>query len=211
VNSVSQLQDHWEREYESTSTPFDVDEPDSWIAALARNGKIRGNILDAGCGPGRNSCYLSGLGYRVLGVDISVNAIERAQRKAAGKRNDARFLQADVRDLFGFDGHFETVIDIGCFHSLDESARGAYAAALHVACRPRAVVYLRAFSTSNSMELNHPNGKHLPALSEADIRDAFSNTRWDVKDLVEKEIEIYISEQEAQQKAYCWFAEMQRV
>jgi cyclopropane fatty-acyl-phospholipid synthase-like methyltransferase len=209
VNTVSQLQGHWEREYESTSTPFEIEEPDPWITALARNGKIHGNVLDAGCGLGRNSFYLAGLGHRVLGVDISVNAIERAQRKAAQKRCSARFLHADVCDLFGFDGHFETVIDIGCFHSLDVSARGPYAAALHLACRRQAVVYLRALSTSNSAELKHPSGKSLPALSQTHIRDAFSSNGWAVKDLVEREIEIFVSKKEAKQKAYCWFAEMQ--
>jgi cyclopropane fatty-acyl-phospholipid synthase-like methyltransferase len=208
VNTASQLQSHWEKEYEGTSTPFDIEEPDPWIAALASSGKIHGNVLDAGCGPGRNSRYLAGLGHRVLGVDISVNAIERAQRNAAEKRCSARFLNADVCDLFGFDGHFETVIDIGCFHSLGESARGPYAAALRIACRPHAVVYLRAFSTSNSMDLNHPSSKSLPALSEAHIRDAFSSNGWAVKDLVEREIEIFISEEEAKQKGYYWFAEM---
>jgi cyclopropane fatty-acyl-phospholipid synthase-like methyltransferase len=177
---------------------------------LAESGKIHGNVLDAGCGPGRNSCYLAGLGHRVLGVDISVNAIERAQRKASERRSSARFLHADVCELFGFDGHFETVIDIGCFHSLDESARGPYAAALHLACRPRAIVYLRAFSARNSTDVNHPSGKSLPALREEHIRGAFSSNGWAVKDLVEKGIEIYISEEEAQQKAYCWFAEMER-
>jgi 2-polyprenyl-3-methyl-5-hydroxy-6-metoxy-1,4-benzoquinol methylase len=96
TSNISPLQKLWEKEYENSSTPFDIEEPGAWIAALAKSGKIRGEVLDAGCGPGRNSIYLAGLGYSVLGVDISAHAIERARQKASSKDNSARFLQADL-------------------------------------------------------------------------------------------------------------------
>jgi cyclopropane fatty-acyl-phospholipid synthase-like methyltransferase len=206
VSRVSTLPNYWETEYQSSTTPFDVERPDEWIASLAMSGKIHGNVLDAGCGPGRTSSFLASLGYDVLGVDISVNAIERAKRKAAAERNDARFAQANVCALFGYDNHFDTVVDIGCFHSLDTSDRALYARALHRYSRPRSVVYLRAFSASNS-NAGHPSGRPTPALSEGQIRSAFSTSGWVVKELEEKEIEIFISEDDRPQ-AKCWFAEM---
>jgi len=200
--NASQLQALWEMEYENTNTPFDIEEPDEWIASLAKSGKIHGNVLDSGCGPGRNSIYLAGQGYSVLGADISTNAVERAKRKAAGKGNRAQFLQANMCELTGYENHFDTVVDIGCFHSLDERDRGAYAAALRRACRAGAVVYLRAF------RWNHPSGKGSPALSEEQIRAAFAANGWVVKEIVEREIELFISEEE-KPKTCCWFAEME--
>jgi SAM-dependent methyltransferase len=197
---TSPLQALWEKEYESTTTPFDMEEPDEWIASLAKSGKIQGNVLDSGCGPGRNSRYLADLGFSVLGADISANAIERAKRKAAGKGNHAQFLQANMCELSGFENHFDTVVDIGCFHSLDERDRGSYAAALHRACRAGARAYLRAF------RWNHPSGKDSPALSEEQIRTAFATNGWIVKEIVEREIELFISEVE-KPKTRCWFAE----
>jgi len=207
IASLEQLQDYWEKEYENTTTPFDVEEPDEWIAELAWDGKIRGNVLDSGCGPGRTSLYLAVRGYDVLGVDLSTNAIERARRKAAERANKAQFIQADMCRLRGYDNHFDTVIDIGCFHSLRDEDRGRYAATLHWACRPGAVVYLRAFSGRNE-ERTHPSGLTLPAISEEQIRTAFSSNGWVVKELVEREIELFIPGFEERPKKHCWFAEM---
>lgn len=195
------MQELWEREYETSDTPCDIEQPDEWIAALAKSGKIRGNVLDAGCGPGRNSLCLAELGCDVLGVDFSSHAIARARKKASSKSNPARFLQANLCQLSGYEDHFDAVIDIGCFHCLDQRDRAAYAAALHRYCRKGATIYLRAFRWA------HPGGSSASALIEQDIRTAFSANGWIVRELVEKEIELYISETEKPITS-CWFAEM---
>jgi cyclopropane fatty-acyl-phospholipid synthase-like methyltransferase len=201
TSNISPLQELWEKEYENSSTPFDIEEPDAWIAALAKSGKIHGEVLDAGCGPGRNSIYLAGLGCNMLGVDISAHAVGRARQKASSKNSSARFLQANLCQLSGYEDHFDAVVDIGCFHSLDQRDRAAYAAALHRYCREGAVIYLRAFRWA------HPGGSSAAALIEQDIRTAFSNNGWIVKELVERKIELYISETE-KPITPCWFAEM---
>ena len=150
MNETPALRDYWETEYRRTDTPFDVQNPDEWIASLEKDGGIRGNVLDSGCGPGRTAIYLSKLGYKVMVVDIAENAIERARRKAVEEKCDARFVCSDIRDLSGYDGRFDTVIDIGCLHSLfDENDRRNYAASLHRICAKDAVVYLRAISDAN--------------------------------------------------------------
>jgi cyclopropane fatty-acyl-phospholipid synthase-like methyltransferase len=206
INTL-RLKDFWNREYESTATPFDVEEPDEWIATLAMQGRIRGNVLDAGCGPGRTTRYLASRGYGVLGVDISANAIERAVRKAAGTGNKAHFLHADMCQLSGYERQFDTVIDIGCFHSLDEDDRGTYAACLHRLCRPGAAVYLRAFSASNPREWHTSGNRHVPAVSSEEIRAAFSANGWAVNEIVEDTVELFISPTE-KPRTNCWFAEM---
>ncbi len=209
MSNLSQLQDLWETEYESTATPFDIEEPDSWIAVLERIGKIHGNVLDSGCGPGRTSRYLAARGHRVLGIDISRKAIDRAQRKAFEAHSGARFAQGNVCDLFGYDNHFDTVVDIGCFHSLHPDCRGPYAAALYRSCRSGARVYLRAFSDKNPRNWVHPSGRGIPAMSEDQIRNPFSTHGWTVNSLTEKEIDLFISPNEIPKKI-CWFAELQR-
>jgi 2-polyprenyl-3-methyl-5-hydroxy-6-metoxy-1,4-benzoquinol methylase len=206
MSTIAQFQYFWNTLYESAATPFDIEEPDEWIASLAARGKIRGNVLDAGCGPGRTSRYLASRGYKVLGVDISGNAVERAARKAAMTGNKAQFLQANLCELSGYSNQFDTVVDIGCLHSLAASDRGPYAAALHRLCRPGAVTYLRTFSLRNA-KWSYPDSSHTPALSDREIRAAFQMNGWLIEELVEKEIELFTAEAE-RPKAYCWFAEL---
>lgn len=210
MKQVFKLKDYWEKEYERTNTPFDVETPDEWVAELQKEGKIRGNVLDAGCGPGRTSLYLAEQGLNVLGIDISHNAVERAKRKAAERRSSVRFLQTDICVLSGYDNSFDTVIDIGCLHSLsNENARRNYAATLHRVCRDGSVVYVRAISDTNMKRANYPVSRGLPALSAEQIRDAFAEG-WVFDDLTEKEIDLLTDNSEIK-KAHCCFAQIRRI
>jgi SAM-dependent methyltransferase len=208
VNETPALRDYWETEYRRTDTPFDVQNPDEWIASLEKDGGIRGNVLDSGCGPGRTAIYLSKLGYKVMGVDIAENAIERARRKAVEEKCDARFVCSDIRDLSGYDGRFDTVIDIGCLHSLfDENDRRNYAASLHRICAKDAVVYLRAISDANLKKETVSIKRGVPAMSERQIRDSF-HEGWRINALEEREIDLLTDN--GYKKAHCRFAEISR-
>jgi 2-polyprenyl-3-methyl-5-hydroxy-6-metoxy-1,4-benzoquinol methylase len=55
-------------------------------------------ILDAGCGPGLVSAAFLEAGYRVVGVDLSREMIERARKLCSGCGERGRFLQTSVFD-----------------------------------------------------------------------------------------------------------------
>lgn len=55
----------------------------------------RFRILDAGCGPGRDSKWLRERGFQVVGVDLSSGMLAEARRRAP----DVDFRQADLRRL----------------------------------------------------------------------------------------------------------------
>ena len=208
VNKMN-LREFWEKGYESETTPFDREEPDSWVVELENQGKIRGCILDSGCGPGRTALYLSLRGYEVIGMDISSNAIERAKRKAVEKRCSAQFQQADMCNLSGYKGRFDTVIDIGCLHSLfEEQLRRSYSETLHRICRQGAMIYIRAFSSANPKSF-HDTGLPLPALSEEQIRTSFPLEQWKINELEHREIDVLADGKEIS-KVFCWFAEIER-
>ena len=68
-----------------------------------------GRILDAGCGPGLVSEALLSAGYRVVGVDLSREMIDRARRRCERWSDRAEFHQvslfdAALDDLAPFDG-----------------------------------------------------------------------------------------------------------
>ena len=59
--------------------PWDTGRPQPAIVALAEAGRIRGSVLDVGCGSGENLLYLAAKGHQAWGLDFVPLAIERGQ------------------------------------------------------------------------------------------------------------------------------------
>lgn len=58
-----------------------------------------GPVADIGCGPGRVTAYLTGLGVSVFGVDLSPRMVEVARRTHPGLRFDeGSMLALDIQD-----------------------------------------------------------------------------------------------------------------
>jgi SAM-dependent methyltransferase len=160
--------------YETGTPPWVIGEPQPAIAALERTGRIRGKVLDAGCGLGEHTILLTALDYDVLGIDYAPNAIEQARANAAAKGIDARFEVADATN-FDAEPGYDTVIDSALFHIFgDDTDRARYVASLHRAIRPGGVLHLLALSDA---------GRGFgPQVSEAQIRDAFADG-WELEAL----------------------------
>jgi len=121
--------------------PWETGAPEPVVAGLLAAGRLTGRVLDAGCGTGRNTGLLAESGLDVVGFDGAPTAIERARANHPG----LTFVQADAANL-GFDGEFDTVLDMGLFHMLPPEKRAPYAAGLHRSLRPRGSAILVAFS-----------------------------------------------------------------
>jgi SAM-dependent methyltransferase len=106
-----------------------------------------GRALDLGCGTGTNSIYLTQHGWETVGVDFSPVAIEQAQQKG-GQLPGVKFIEGDVTRLSQLQicGPFDFVLDIGCYHGLEENRRQAYAREVATVTRPGAIYMIWAIA-----------------------------------------------------------------
>ena len=127
--------------------PWNIGEPQPELAALIRDGKVTGDVLDAGCGHAELSLALAAAGLTVVGIDLSPTAIAAATEAARERGlSNATYVCADITSFTGYDERFATIIDSTLFHSLPIDRRDAYLAAIHRAAAPGAHLYVLVFA-----------------------------------------------------------------
>jgi SAM-dependent methyltransferase len=106
-----------------------------------------GKALDLGCGTGTNCIYLAQHGWEATGVDFVPRAIKAAGQKASSAGVSPRFVVGDVTRLttLGLGPGFDLLFDMGCFHSIPDSGRGAYVKGATEVARPGATMLLFGF------------------------------------------------------------------
>jgi len=162
-----------------TTPPWDNKAPNENVIGWQTGGWIHGDVLDIGCGLGDNAVYLAENGHKVTGLDISPTALITAERRAKDAGVDVTFAVADSTKLDGYTDAFDTVIDNGMFHCLDDDGRRSYTAAVHRATRPGATLLLSCFSDANPVGEEWPR----PAVSEETLRDVLGGAGWDIASL----------------------------
>jgi SAM-dependent methyltransferase len=162
-----------------TTPPWDNKAPSESVIAWQTGGWVHGDVLDIGCGLGDNAVYLAKNGHTVTGLDISPTALKTAEQRAKDAGVDVKFAVADSTKLDGYTDAFDTVIDSGMFHCLDDVGRRSYAVAVHRATRPGATLLLSCFSDANPVGEEWPR----PAVSEETLRDVLGDAGWDIASL----------------------------
>ncbi len=116
----------FEASYADGTPPWDIGRPQPAFEHLATAGQLVGRVLDVGCGTGEHALLAASHGYEAVGVDLSTRAIERAKTKSVERGVEARFLVADALRLVDLGEQFDTVLDCGLFHVLDDGERERY-------------------------------------------------------------------------------------
>ena len=184
--------------------PWDIGRPQQTFIDVAD--RVRGSVLDAGCGTGDNALFFASRGHRVTGIDFLPEPIARAKRKAAERGLTATFLVMDALALKDLPEVFDTAIDSGLFHVFDDADRRRYVEGLATVVKPGGRLFLLCFSDEE------PGTQGPRRVSRGEIESAFRDG-WAVESLSPSRFEVRpdlgdLRFSEGGPKA--WFAEISR-
>ena len=125
-----------------------------------------GRALDLGCGTGTNVRYLAEHGWEVAGVEADVRAYDAARERVADLDAGSVFLGDVTRlDRVPIEGSFDFVLDIGCFHSIPQRHRDAYARGVAACTSQDARLFVWAFARGRWTS---------PGVTPREMRDRFA-------------------------------------
>ncbi|QKY19608.1 methyltransferase domain-containing protein [Halolamina sp. CBA1230] len=155
---------------------WDIGRPQEAFVALAESGRIRGPVLDVGCGTGELAMYLARWGHEVLGIDLSPRAVEQARAKARGRRIDAEFAVWDALDLAGLARaglSFPTVVDSAMFHVLGDAERDRFVDGLAAVVPQGGHYYVLGDARRTAGDVY--------GVTPAELRERFAGSDWEVE------------------------------
>src|SRR6202046_1545140 len=155
-------------EFSGGRPPWSLGEPQPEIAALIDQGKIQGDVLDAGCGEAALALHMAALGHNTVGLDASPTAIKLAKAEAVRQGlTSASFEVADISAFTGYDGRFNTIVDSTLFHSVPIGLRdGCQRSFVRDAARGASYFVLVFAKTGD--------GGHANPVTEDELRDVVS-------------------------------------
>jgi 2-polyprenyl-3-methyl-5-hydroxy-6-metoxy-1,4-benzoquinol methylase len=189
---------HFEGSYDTTP-PWDIGEPQPAFADLAAAGRLRGQVLDVGCGTGEHVLMAAAAGCEATGIDIIPTAIHLAEAKARERGIGADFIVGDARDLESLGKQFDTVLDCGLFHVFDDEDRALFVASLAGAVRPGGHYFMLCFSDLE------PPGWGPRRVTQREIRDAFVHG-WRVETIEPTDVGVTIRAEPVR----AWLAAIER-
>ena len=104
-----------------------------------------GRAIDLGCGTGTNVLALAEYNWQASGIDFVPKAIRTAHRKARSANLPINFEVGDVTDPTLFNGTYDLILDIGCYHMLNAEQREAYRNNIKARLAPGGTFMLYAF------------------------------------------------------------------
>lgn len=167
----------WDQEHKKPYVLLQMDssDPSSGVVRFfdlikSKRNRKNLNVLEIGCGKGRNVIWLAKQGVKVVGIDFSPVAIKEAKNRAKfAKARKANFLVHDVTQSWPFSSSsFDIIID--CFATTDiESVKGRDFVANEILRVLKSGGYFLVYSLSIDDEFH----KEMVKVSPAEEKNAF--------------------------------------
>ncbi len=154
--------------------PWDIGHPQAEFVTLADEGKIRGRVLDIGCGTGENALFFAQRGLEVWGLDAAPLAIAKAKAKATERGLTATFLVGNALNLESLGKKFDTITDSGLFHVFTDEERILFTKSLRAALSSGGTYLMLCFSDKEPAGWGGPR-----RVSEKEIRETFKKG-WEI-------------------------------
>lgn len=128
--------ERWDQRYRDGSDGWELGQPAPPLEHFLRHHPLApgtsGRVLVPGCGRGHEAALLATLGFEVVGLDFSSEAIKEARRLHGSDCPHLRWLHADLfaREALqgaGLDGaSLDGVVEHTCFCAIDPALRDDY-------------------------------------------------------------------------------------
>ena len=126
----------WDRRYREGSDGWELGQPAPALKEFLSRHLLApqppGQVLVPGCGRGHEALLLASLGFGVVGLDFSSEAIAAARQQAAPPGANLRWLQADLFDRQALasaglgPASLQGVLEHTCFCAIEPDQRPAY-------------------------------------------------------------------------------------
>ncbi len=105
----------------------------------------RGRLLDAGCGSGRYSLPLAMRGFDVVGVDVSMKALNMLKQSIVLRKLDMSIFAADVSRLPFSGNSFDFIWCYGVLQHLLQSEREITVREFHRVLKKEGILFVEVF------------------------------------------------------------------
>ncbi|MDN7240687.1 class I SAM-dependent methyltransferase [Planococcus sp. N028] len=117
--------------------PFFANKPDeNLVSYYERKLTDTKNVLELGCGPGRNAIYFAEKGAEVDAVDLSEESLRWAEERAEERGVAVNFIRSNIFELPIKNNTYDMVYDSGCFHHIAPHRRMQYIEMIQKALKP---------------------------------------------------------------------------
>jgi len=120
--SLYAYEDRYKKVFDAGGINWNNPKPNSELDMILKKIPQKGRCIEFGCGEGYQSRFVASKGFNVIGIDLSISAIMKAQRETPIGMA-VSFIVGDITEkslLSLIEGTFDLAIDIGCLHMMAE-------------------------------------------------------------------------------------------